>query len=176
MCDHFTVTHDRNVVGDRHDFTKFVSDQDDGFALFGKFLKNPEQFISFLRSQDPGRFVKNQDVGFSIKCLKDLNPLKKPNRKVFNEGIDIAFDESEFSTADLVLKRISDETGGVFRRATSYESLKSIYEEIDSLERSSIETRSFEIVSEWYWLPLTLALLFLCGRMILQTTWLRVAS
>ena len=79
------------MVGDRHDFTKFVSDQDDGFALFGKFLKNPEQFISFLRSQDPGRFVKNQDVGFSIKCLKDLNPLKKPYREVFNEGVNIDF-------------------------------------------------------------------------------------
>lgn len=92
------------------------------------------------------------------------------------QGIDIVFDESEFSTAELVLKRISDETGGVFRRATSYESLKSIYEEIDTLERSSIETRSFKIVSEWYWLPLTVALLVLIGWMILQTTWLRVAS
>ena len=92
------------------------------------------------------------------------------------QGIDKVFEETEFSTAELTLQRISDETGGVFRRATNYEALKSIYEEIDSLERSSIETRSFEIVSEWYWLPLTLALLFLCGRMILQTTWLRVAS
>ena len=92
------------------------------------------------------------------------------------QGIDIVFDESEVSTAELVLKRISDETGGVFRRATNYESLKSIYEEIDTLERSIIETRSFEIVSEWYWLPLTMALLALSGRMILQTTWLRVAS
>ena len=92
------------------------------------------------------------------------------------QGIDIVFDESEVSTAELVLKRISDETGGVFRRATNYESLKSIYEEIDTLERSIIETRSFEIVSEWYWLPLTVALLALSGRMILQTTWLRVAS
>lgn len=92
------------------------------------------------------------------------------------QGVDKAIVNSEFSTAELTLQRISDETGGVFRRATGYESLKSIYEEIDDLERSNIETRSFEIVSEWFWLPLTAALLFLCGRIILQTTWLRVAT
>jgi len=92
------------------------------------------------------------------------------------QGVDKVLQDSEFSAAEQTLQRISDETGGVFRRATGYESLKSIYEEIDALERSSIETRSFEIVSEWYWLPLTAALLLLCGNMILQTTWLRVAS
>ncbi len=92
------------------------------------------------------------------------------------QGVERAIADSEFSTAELTLQRISEETGGVFRRATGYESLKSIYEEIDALERSSIETRSFEIVSEWFWLPLSAALLFLGVRLALQTTWLRVAA
>jgi len=92
------------------------------------------------------------------------------------EGVEKVIEDSEFTPAELTLQRISEETGGVFRRATGYESLKSIYEEIDALERSNIETRSFEIVSEWFWLPLTAALLLLCGRMILQATWLRVAA
>ncbi|MFL3659602.1 MAG: aerotolerance regulator BatA, partial [Opitutales bacterium] len=66
------------------------------------------------------------------------------------------------------------ETGGVFRRATGYESLRSIYEEIDTLETSKIETRSFAIVSERFWVPLLLALAFLGLRLWLQSTWLRV--
>ena len=46
-------------------------------------------------------------------------------------GSERSIEEPEYSAAELVLKRISDETGGVFRRATGYESLQSIYEEID---------------------------------------------
>ncbi|MDG2255676.1 MAG: VWA domain-containing protein [Opitutaceae bacterium] len=82
--------------------------------------------------------------------------------------------EQELTAAEQVLMRISDETGGVFRRATGYESLRSIYEEIDTLETSKIETRSVAIVSERFWVPLLLALAFLGFRLWLQSTWLRV--
>lgn len=92
------------------------------------------------------------------------------------QGADNLPTESEYTTAELTLQRISEETGGVFRRATGYESLRSIYEEIDSLERSSIETRTIAIVSEWFWLPLVGALVSLCVRLVLQSTWLRVAT
>ncbi|MEC7907497.1 MAG: VWA domain-containing protein [Verrucomicrobiota bacterium] len=80
-----------------------------------------------------------------------------------------------YSNAELTLQRISEETGGVFRRATGYESLLSIYGEIDELERTQIETRSFTIVSEWYWAPLLGAAIFLLGGIFLRMTWLRVA-
>ena len=82
--------------------------------------------------------------------------------------------EPELSASEQVLLRISEETGGVFRRATGYESLRSIYEEIDTLETSKIETRSFVVVSERFWVPLLLALAFLGLRLWLQSTWLRV--
>ena len=84
--------------------------------------------------------------------------------------------EEELTAAEQVLMRISDETGGVFRRATGYESLRSIYEEIDTLETSKIETRSFAIVSERFWVPLLFALGFLGLRLWLQSTWLRVTT
>lgn len=84
--------------------------------------------------------------------------------------------EQELTAAEQVLMRISDETGGVFRRATGYESLRSIYEEIDTLETSKIETRSFAIVSERFWVLLLFALAFLGFRLWLQSTWLRVAT
>lgn len=87
-----------------------------------------------------------------------------------------AVGESGLTASEQVLERISDETGGVFRRATGYESLRSIYEEIDILETSRIETRSFAIVSERFWLPLLLAFFFLGIRLSLQSTWLRVAT
>ncbi len=89
-------------------------------------------------------------------------------------GSEREFGEPEYSSAELVLKRISDETGGVFRRATGYESLQSIYEEIDALERTRIETRSYAIVSEWFWAPLLLALAAWTCRIVLGSTWLRV--
>ena len=87
-----------------------------------------------------------------------------------------AIGEPELSAAEQTLMRISDETGGVFRRATGYESLRAIYEEIDDLETTRIETRSFSIVSERFWLPLLIAVVLLLARLALSSTWLRVAS
>lgn len=89
--------------------------------------------------------------------------------------LEIADEGERLSNAELTLERISEETGGVFRRATGYESLLSIYEEIDELERTEIETRSFTIVSEWFWVPLIVAVTFLLGGVLLRMTWLRVA-
>ncbi len=82
--------------------------------------------------------------------------------------------EPVYTPSEEVLLRISDETGGVFRRATGYESLRSIYEEINELETSRIQTRNFEILSESFWLPLILAFVFLGIRVLLNSTWLRV--
>ena len=80
----------------------------------------------------------------------------------------------ELTAAEQTLKHISDETGGIFRQASDYESLLSVYEEIDRLERSEIATRSYDRVAEWFWLPLGLAILSLLGALILEATVLRV--
>jgi len=80
----------------------------------------------------------------------------------------------KLTAAEQTLKHISDETGGIFRQATDYESLLSVYEEIDRLERSEIATRSYDRVAEWFWLPLSLALLSLLVALILEASVLRV--
>ena len=54
------------------------------------------------------------------------------------------------------------------------ESLLSVYQEIDTLERTEISTRSYDRVAEWYWLPLGLALLSLLTALILEASVLRV--
>lgn len=87
-----------------------------------------------------------------------------------------AIGEPELSVAEQTLMRISDETGGVFRRATGYESLRAIYEEIDELETTRIETRRFSVVSEQFWAPLLVAIGLLGGRLALSSTWMRVTA
>jgi len=80
---------------------------------------------------------------------------------------------SLLTPAEKVLEHISRETGGVFRKAHDYDSLKAVYEEIDKLERSKISTRNFNEISEWFWLPLAVGLLALMGGMVLESTLLR---
>ncbi|MGB0416972.1 MAG: VWA domain-containing protein [Coraliomargarita sp.] len=78
------------------------------------------------------------------------------------------------SAAEQVLEHIAKETGGLFRQAYDFESLMSVYSEIDELERSEISTRSFDRVADWFWLPLALGLVALFTALILEATWLRV--
>ncbi len=83
--------------------------------------------------------------------------------------------QGELSPSEKVLEHISKETGGVFRKAFDYESLRSVYAEIDELEQSEISTRSYNRVSELYWIPLLAALVALLISFILEATWLRTA-
>jgi Ca-activated chloride channel family protein len=80
----------------------------------------------------------------------------------------------QLTASERTLQHISDETGGIFRQASDYESLLSVYEEIDRLERSEISTRSYDRVAEWFWLPLSVALLSLLVALILEASVLRV--
>ncbi|MBK1827026.1 vWA domain-containing protein [Haloferula rosea] len=80
----------------------------------------------------------------------------------------------ELTAAEQVLERISEETGGLFRQAGDYESLLSVYEEIDELETTRIETRTHQIVAEWFWLPLSVALASFVVLIVVETTWLRI--
>ncbi|MGD7654078.1 MAG: VWA domain-containing protein [Verrucomicrobiales bacterium] len=78
------------------------------------------------------------------------------------------------SSADRVLEHIATQTGGVFRKANDSESLLSVYSEVDRLERTKIATRSFGRIAEWFWLPLSLALVCLVTALTLEATCLRV--
>jgi len=60
-----------------------------------------------------------------------------------------------------VLKEISDVTGGKYFRAKSTESLKSIYNEIDKLEKVSIEESGFREYKELFPIFLILGLILL---------------
>lgn len=72
------------------------------------------------------------------------------------------------------LRKIADETGGRYFRATDTESLRKIYADIDHLETTSIEGLQYLAYDELYvWLVLA-ALALLIGEALLAQTWLRV--
>ncbi|WPJ95672.1 VWA domain-containing protein [Coraliomargarita algicola] len=78
------------------------------------------------------------------------------------------------NAAEQVLEHISNETGGIFRKAHNAESLRAVYQEIDQLERSKIATQQFDRVAEWFWLPLAISLAALVIALTLEATSLRV--
>jgi Ca-activated chloride channel homolog len=72
------------------------------------------------------------------------------------------------------LRRVADTTGGRYFRATDTPSLQQIYDEIDTLEKSSQEGLQYLEYHELYvWLALP-ALLLLAAEAVLAQTWLRV--
>ena len=72
-----------------------------------------------------------------------------------------------------LLKNIAKETGGKYFRATDNETLKSIYDEINQLEKNRIESDNFTRYHETYlnWVLLALACLVL--GFLIQSTYLR---
>lgn len=79
----------------------------------------------------------------------------------------------QLSEAERVLEHIAAETGGLFRTAFDFDSLLSVYAEVDQLEQSRIVTRNYTRVSELFWLPLAVGLFALVPALILEATWLR---
>lgn len=79
------------------------------------------------------------------------------------------------NSSERVLEHISNETGGIFRKAFDYESLQAVYSEIDQLEQSKIATMNYSQVTEFFWLPLAVAACCWAMGLLLESTWLRTA-
>jgi Ca-activated chloride channel family protein len=72
-----------------------------------------------------------------------------------------------------VLQNIAGKTGGEYFRATDNQKLKSIYEEIDKMEKSKIEVKEYsEKSEEFFWFVVVGGLLLLL-ELILKLTVLR---
>lgn len=81
--------------------------------------------------------------------------------------------EAEPLVQERNLRKIAETTGGIFRRATDEASLRDIYDEINAMETSAIETTRYQTYTEMFQ-PFTAAgLLLLIGQIVLASTWLR---
>jgi Ca-activated chloride channel family protein len=105
--------------------------------------------------------VKVYTVGMSASpsAIVEINNQPKGNKNPAADRLD-----------EELLRRIADETGGRYFRARDREGLKSIYDQIDKMEKSKVEVTSFKRYEERF-MPFVLAalgLLFL--EMILRYT------
>lgn len=73
------------------------------------------------------------------------------------------------------LRMVADETGGFFREADNAESLLDVYKEIDTMEKSEIESIRFVDYRESFlWLALTGFLLIICEVLLRNTVFRRI--
>ena len=75
---------------------------------------------------------------------------------------------------DVLMKRISKETGGKYFRATDTKSLKNVYKEIDKLEKTRIEINSFHQKTEEFYPYALMAFGLLFLLTLLKSNYLRV--
>jgi Ca-activated chloride channel family protein len=71
------------------------------------------------------------------------------------------------------LQTVADSTGGRFYRATDTDSLRKIYDQINTFEKSAQTVQKFEHVEELYTWVLMPALALLALSLVLQLTWFR---
>ena len=80
---------------------------------------------------------------------------------------------ASLSPSDEILQRMAEMTGGLFRSAYDYDSLKKVYEEIDVLEKSKLKMTVFKEKDEAFVNYLIAALLLLVTQAWLNATLLR---
>lgn len=72
-----------------------------------------------------------------------------------------------------LLRRVADMTGGKYYRATNNKKLKTIYSEIDSMEKTKVEITSFRNAAEKFYPWVTAGLLLLALELALSRTYLK---
>jgi Ca-activated chloride channel family protein len=109
--------------------------------------------------------VKNHVKVYTIGAGKNgVAPICDEDGRLVHMNVSI--DES-------LLKRIAEQTGGAYFRATDAASLDSIYKQIDKLERTEIHGQAFGRYTQYYAIPLAIALGLVVLSLLLRATVLR---
>jgi Ca-activated chloride channel family protein len=93
-------------------------------------------------------------------------PVKDQNGRTYYQSFPVQIDEP-------LLRKIAQETGGSYFRATNNTSLKNIYENIDKLEKSKIKISNYHRKSEHFHVFAFLALFCLMAEFVLSKTYLK---
>lgn len=85
----------------------------------------------------------------------------------------IVFRDVEVEIDDKMLTEIAELTGGKYFRATDNEKLKSIYDEINQLEKSEVEVENFTKYHDQYFIFLLIGCLLLISELLIKYLYLR---
>jgi Ca-activated chloride channel family protein len=91
----------------------------------------------------------------------------------FQTPFGIQYQNIEVKIDEDILKKISEMTGGKYFRATNNEKMREIYKEIDSMEKTQLEVKSFSKPVEEFKLFALIALLLLVVERLLGLTVLK---
>ena len=160
----------------------------DALALAAARLKTAEETLAAQNRRDPSSYHLKSKIIILLtdgenNCGRHTiaeagEMARKWGIKVYSIAVTGGIRRTLFGVVDLSqshlntkqLEKLSQDTGGLFRLATDQKSLREIYEEIDSLERSEVETLRFVDYRELF-VPFTLAgLILLMLRMLLEMT------
>ena len=104
--------------------------------------------------------VKVYTIGMSATPVAPVAPGNKPSAAV--DYLDEA-----------LLRKMADQTGGLYFRAANRDALQQVYRQIDLLEKSKVEVQSFTLTEEKFQLFLFIALACLLAEFLLRFTLLR---
>ncbi|MGY5352189.1 vWA domain-containing protein [Wenyingzhuangia sp. IMCC45533] len=107
--------------------------------------------------------IKVYTIGIGTNGMAEMPYAKDYNGNLLFKPVEVEIDEK-------LLKYIADETGGKYFRATSNSKLKTIYEEIDKLEKTEIEEFKYYNYQELYRSLVIAALALLALEYILKNT------
>ena len=121
--------------------------------------------------------IKIYTIGVGTKGQAPFPVLNRFTGKQMVRMIEVNIDEE-------TLQKVAQTTGGKYFRATDTDSLMGIYQEIDQLEKTKVESKNFTDYRELAVQPcrlgsvsiaplLLIAFGLLIGRIVLQNTWLR---
>ena len=121
--------------------------------------------------------IKIYTIGVGTKGQAPFPVLNRFTGKQMVRMIEVNIDEE-------TLQKVAQTTGGKYFRATDTDSLMGIYQEIDQLEKTKVESKNFTDYRELAVQPcrlgsvsiaplLLIAFGLLIGRVVLQNTWLR---
>ena len=81
----------------------------------------------------------------------------------------------EPTASDMILSKMAEDTGGIYRQAYDYDSLKAVYKEINTLEKTKMKAVNYADYQEAFAGFVIASMIFLLLQHLCNSTFLRVA-
>ena len=91
---------DRDPVGDLEDLVQLVADEDDAVALGGEAAQDREDLLRLLGRQHGRGLVEDEDPGFAIERLEDLDTLLPADRQRPDLGVGVDVEPEPLAKLD----------------------------------------------------------------------------